>query len=275
MAMTSIAAQRWGGRAVLRGRSGWLVSLPVTAYFFDEPGTENWILPTAVAVLAGARRRRRIAAARARRPGRPTGCRGALIGAAVGIGALRRRRHRVLLAGQRLSRRLMDRGEPSLYPGPHAADRAIRHHLRSVRRTDLAGRGDHRHRRRRGLPALGPRQLPAGAVRARPARPSRPLRRARRRTLRCGPTAPAPATRVPAGGPGRPRTAGRTRVDRPAPRISGWRSRRRWRPYARLDGPLVGGQRLHLRGQLLPRPLVAGLAGSRLADQRQEAGGQP
>ena len=56
---------------------------------------------------------------------------------------------------------------------------------------------------------------------------------------RCGPTVPAPATPDLAGGPGRPRTAGRPRGVRPAPRTSGWRSRRCSRPYAHSDGPLL------------------------------------
>ena len=42
-----------------------------------------------------------------------------------------------------------------------------------------------------------------------------------------------------------------------------------------LDGTAPGGQRLDVRRQLLPRPLVGGLARPRLADVREEAGRQP
>ena len=30
-----------------------IFSLPVTAYFFDDQGSENWILPIAAVVMAG------------------------------------------------------------------------------------------------------------------------------------------------------------------------------------------------------------------------------
>ena len=64
-----------------------IFSLPVTAYFFDDEGTENWIIPVAVVLMAvlGAlvgSMLPGIAGAGA------TQRRGAMIGAAVGIGML-------------------------------------------------------------------------------------------------------------------------------------------------------------------------------------------
>ena len=64
-----------------------ILSLPVSAYFFDGEGTENWIFPVAVALMVvfGAlvgSRLPGIAGAEA------TKRRGALIGAAVGVGML-------------------------------------------------------------------------------------------------------------------------------------------------------------------------------------------
>ncbi len=64
-----------------------IFSLPVTAYFFDDQGSENWILPIAAVVMAGLG-----AVVGSLLPGLAgTGAsrrKGALIGAAVGIGAL-------------------------------------------------------------------------------------------------------------------------------------------------------------------------------------------
>jgi hypothetical protein len=64
-----------------------ILSLPVSAYFFDGEGSENWIIPVAVAlmVILGAlvgSRLPGIAGADATRR------RGAFIGAAVGVGML-------------------------------------------------------------------------------------------------------------------------------------------------------------------------------------------
>ena len=85
MAITSIVVQRWAAVLILLVLG--IFSLPVTAYFFDEPGTENWILPTALAVMAGLG-----AVVGSLLPGLAgrgaSRRRGALIGAAVGIGAL-------------------------------------------------------------------------------------------------------------------------------------------------------------------------------------------
>jgi hypothetical protein len=44
MATASVAAQRW--TAVLILWSSAVFSLPVTAFFFDGEGSENWILPS-------------------------------------------------------------------------------------------------------------------------------------------------------------------------------------------------------------------------------------
>jgi hypothetical protein len=62
-------------------------SLPVTAYFFDGEGSENWILPVAVALMAVLG-----AVVGSMLPGLAgpdaSSSRGALIGAAVGVGML-------------------------------------------------------------------------------------------------------------------------------------------------------------------------------------------
>jgi hypothetical protein len=85
MASMSPKVQRWIALLILLVLG--IFSLPVTAYFFDGQGTENWIIPIALVVMAvlgvvvgsvlpG------LAGASASRG------RGALIRAAVGIGAL-------------------------------------------------------------------------------------------------------------------------------------------------------------------------------------------
>ena len=80
-----VAGQRW--TAVLLLLVLGVFSLPVTAYFFDGEGTENWIIPVAVLVmvLLGA-------IVGSMLPGLAgSGAsqqRGALIGAALGVGML-------------------------------------------------------------------------------------------------------------------------------------------------------------------------------------------
>jgi len=85
MATTNVAGQRWTAVLVLLVLG--IFSLPVTAYFFDGEGTENWIVPVAVLLMAvlgsivgsmlpG------LAGSGASQP------RGALIGAALGVGML-------------------------------------------------------------------------------------------------------------------------------------------------------------------------------------------
>ena len=85
MATTSIAVQRWAAVLILLVLG--IFSLPVTAYFFDEQGTENWILPIALVVMAGLG-----ALVGSLLPGLAgrgaARRRSALIGAAVGVGAL-------------------------------------------------------------------------------------------------------------------------------------------------------------------------------------------
>jgi hypothetical protein len=82
---TRVAAQRW--TAVLLLLVLGIFSLPVAAAFFDGEGTENWIVPVAVAlmVVLGA-------IVGAMLPGLAgpgaTQQRGALIGAVVGVGML-------------------------------------------------------------------------------------------------------------------------------------------------------------------------------------------
>lgn len=85
MTRMSPTAQRWIALLILLVLG--IFSLPATAYFFDEQGTENWIIPIAVVVMAalgavvGSLLPGLAGASASRR-------RGALIGAAVGIGAL-------------------------------------------------------------------------------------------------------------------------------------------------------------------------------------------
>ena len=50
MATTNVAGQRW--TAVLLLLVLGVVSLPVTAFFFDGEGSENWIIPLAVVLMA-------------------------------------------------------------------------------------------------------------------------------------------------------------------------------------------------------------------------------
>jgi hypothetical protein len=50
VATTGVAGQRWG--AVLLLLVLGIFSLPVTAYFFDGEGSENWIVPVAIVVMA-------------------------------------------------------------------------------------------------------------------------------------------------------------------------------------------------------------------------------
>ena len=78
-------AQRWIAVLILLVLG--IFSLPLTAYFFDDQGTENWILPIAAVVMAGlgavvGSLLPGLAGASASRG------RAALVGAAVGIGAL-------------------------------------------------------------------------------------------------------------------------------------------------------------------------------------------
>jgi hypothetical protein len=85
MASTSVAGQRWTAVAILLVLG--IFSLPVTAYFFDGEGTENWIIPVAAALMAVLG-----AVVGSLLPGLAgagaSQQRGALIGAAVGIGML-------------------------------------------------------------------------------------------------------------------------------------------------------------------------------------------
>ncbi len=84
MASTSVAGQRWGAVLILLVLG--VLSLPVTAYFFDE-GAENWIIPIAVLLMAVLG-----AVVGSMLPGLagPVASqqRGAVIGAAVGVGML-------------------------------------------------------------------------------------------------------------------------------------------------------------------------------------------
>jgi hypothetical protein len=50
MATTTMVGQRWAALLILLVLG--ILSLPVTAYFFDGEGTENWIVPVAVLVMA-------------------------------------------------------------------------------------------------------------------------------------------------------------------------------------------------------------------------------
>jgi hypothetical protein len=84
MASTSVAGQRWGAVLILLVLG--VLSLPVTAYFFDE-GSENWIVPVAVLLMAVLG-----AVVGSMLPGLAgpdaSQSRGALIGAAVGVAML-------------------------------------------------------------------------------------------------------------------------------------------------------------------------------------------
>ena len=85
MATASVAGQRWLAVLILLVLG--VLSLPVTAAFFDDEGTENWIVPIAVLlmVVLGA-------VVGALLPGLAgpgaTRQRGAMIGAAVGVAML-------------------------------------------------------------------------------------------------------------------------------------------------------------------------------------------
>jgi hypothetical protein len=85
MATTSVAGQRWAAVVILLVLG--IFSLPVTAYFFDDEGSENWIIPVAVGLMAVLG-----AIVGSMLPGLAgagaTQQRGALIGAAVGVGML-------------------------------------------------------------------------------------------------------------------------------------------------------------------------------------------
>ncbi len=85
MATTHVAGQRWTAVLVLLVLG--IFSLPVTAFFFDGEGSENWIVPVAVALMAVIG-----AIVGSMLPGLAgsgaTQQRGALIGAAVGVGML-------------------------------------------------------------------------------------------------------------------------------------------------------------------------------------------
>jgi hypothetical protein len=85
MATTSVVGQRWA--AVLLLLVLGIFSLPVTAFFFDDEGTENWIIPVAVVLMAVLG-----AIVGSMLPGLAgpgaTQSRGAMIGAAVGVGML-------------------------------------------------------------------------------------------------------------------------------------------------------------------------------------------
>ena len=85
MASTSVTGQRWLAVVILLVLG--VLSLPVTAAFFDGEGTENWIVPVAVALMAVIG-----AVVGSMLPGLAgagaTQQRGALIGAAVGVAML-------------------------------------------------------------------------------------------------------------------------------------------------------------------------------------------
>ena len=85
MAGTSVTGQRWLAVVILLVLG--VLSLPVTAAFFDGEGTENWIVPVAVGLMAVIG-----AIVGSMLPGLAgagaTQQRGALIGAAVGVAML-------------------------------------------------------------------------------------------------------------------------------------------------------------------------------------------
>jgi hypothetical protein len=82
MAATSMVGQRWTALLILLVLG--IFSLPVTAYFFDGDGAENWIIPVAVVLMAVLG-----AVVGSMLPGLAgpgaTQQRGAMIGAAVGV----------------------------------------------------------------------------------------------------------------------------------------------------------------------------------------------
>ena len=85
MASTSVTGQRWSAVLILLVLG--VLSLPVTAYFFDGEGSENWIVPAAVVLMAVLG-----AVVGSMLPGLAgagaTQQRGALVGAAVGVAML-------------------------------------------------------------------------------------------------------------------------------------------------------------------------------------------
>jgi hypothetical protein len=85
VATTSVAGQRWGAVLILLVLG--VLSLPVTAYFFDGEGSENWIIPVAVLLMAVVGAIVGSVLPGLAGPGASSG-RGAAIGAAVGVGML-------------------------------------------------------------------------------------------------------------------------------------------------------------------------------------------
>ena len=85
MSTTHVAGQRWTAVVILLVLG--IFSLPVTAFFFDGEGSENWIVPVAVLLMAVLG-----AIVGSMLPGLAgagaTQQRGALIGAAVGVAML-------------------------------------------------------------------------------------------------------------------------------------------------------------------------------------------
>jgi hypothetical protein len=85
MTSTHVAGQMWTAVLILLVLG--IFSLPVTAYFFDGEGTENWIIPVAVLLMAVVG-----AIVGSMLPGLAgpgaTQQRGAVIGAAVGVAML-------------------------------------------------------------------------------------------------------------------------------------------------------------------------------------------
>jgi hypothetical protein len=85
MTSTHVAGQRWTAVLILLVLG--IFSLPVTAYFFDGEGTENWIIPVAVLLMAVVG-----AIVGSMLPGLAgqgaTQQRGAMIGAGVGVAML-------------------------------------------------------------------------------------------------------------------------------------------------------------------------------------------
>ena len=92
---------------------------------------------------------------------------------------------------------------------------------------------------------------------------------------RSGPTAPARATPAPAAGPGHSTRSGTFASGREDATNQRMEIQAALEAVRRQHGPAAGGERLDVRRELLPRRLVAGLAGARLDQHRQEAGRQP